>query len=562
MVVDIMDITMLKERMSKHRLTPHSMSKYVVFLAVAPLSNVAVAQNKVNLSATANAEAIYQTVQSENDGQLSYNSYTITPNVLSSYESKLFNGIWSAGVTYVERENDISSDETTFPEYNYSANLRLIENYLTISAAGNLSYQNTTAGNYLLADFVNNPEELSKTRSNRITSNLQLDNNDWVSAQGVASYSDVASERSVNNNTALNNDSYSLEGTLANGDKARFALWALYGSFQTTQQQDRSDDFVTRRAEFISDVLLYDSFSLRINATHEGNQISDRTDTSSFARTYSTYGLGLTYRTGLNRYVSITANKSDSSEEDNDNETFVGLDLEWALSSRTSLTASYGKRFYGNAADVKFTYNTKNVRTSFSYSESVTNTSRLLANPENLGVFVCPAESTALADCFQPNSLSYTPTAEEQIVQFTTQNIEFDDNVILRKSSNFQFGYSFSKVSTGFSWRYAEDQYLDADRLRRSYSGAINIAYQLGKYTDIQLNATYANVNERGDVTTEGVSENYNLDASVNRSFGRHTTAALKFTYLDKSGDLNTGSLFGANYMDRRISLIITYKYE
>lgn len=564
MVAAITDIIMLSETSIRTTpLLPLVGLRGCGCLALIIHTNCAIAQGNLNLLADVSAEAIYQSVKSDTQGLLSYNSYTLTPNVSTSFDSKTFNGIWSAGVTYIDRENDVSNDDTTFPKYSYSANWQAIENYLTVAATGTLSYQNTAAGNYLLTDFINNPQELAKTRSNRFSSNLQLENNDWVRAEGTATYSDVASEESTNTQIALNNDSYSLQGRLSSGDRARFAIWALSGSFQTTQQEDRGEDFITRNAQFVSDIALFDSFSFRLNATHEGNQISSLNDTTSFTRSYNTLGVGLTYRTALNRYVSITANESDSSEESNDNESFIGIDLEWALSNRTSLSASFGKRFYGDAADVQFTYNTKNIRTVFSYSESVTNTSRLLANPENLGVFVCPVNSTALSDCFQPNSLTYTPTAEEQIVQLTTQNIEFDDNVILRKSGNFQFGYSFSKISTGFSWRYAEDEYLDLNRLRRSYSGTLNLVYQLGSYTDLQINASYANVTERGDVATgAGDSENYNANTSINRTFGRNLTASLKFTYLDKSGNLTNDNLFGADYIDRRLSVVVAYKYE
>ncbi len=564
MAVVITDITMLSERLSSLRFWSKVAAtlyctSFVSLCFIAKLH----AQEKLTISAAANAEAVHQTVKSDNEGVLSYSSYTVSPNIYTSYDSKTFSGIWTAGLTYIDRENEISGDDTTYPNYSYTANWQAIENYLTLAATGTLSYQNTNAENYFLTDFLNNPQELAKTRSNRFTANLRFDNNDWVRGDGTIGYSDVASERSFDNNTALNNDSYSLQGRLSSGDRARYVLWTLSGGFQTTEQEDLDDNFVTRDIQFISDVKLIDSFSLRVSATHEGNQITNRTDSASFTRTYDTMGVGLTYRTALNRYISITGNKSRSSEENNDNESFIGLDIEWALSTRTSFSASYGKRFYGDSADVQFTYNTKSVRTTFSYNETVTNTSRLLANPENLGVFVCPIESTTIADCFQPNSLSYSPTAEEQLVQFTSQNIEFDDNIILRKSSNFQFGYSFSKVTTAFSWQYAEDEYIDVNRLRRSYSGTINLAYQLGRYTNLLLNGSYANIVERGEARlNSGVSENYNFDASINRTIGRHLSAAIKFTYLDKSGDLSNNSLFGEDYTDRRLSVVFTYKYE
>ena len=60
--------------------------------------------------------------------------------------------------------------------------------------------------------------------------------------------------------------------------------------------------------------------------------------------------MGLTYRQAENRYISLTANKSDSDLGEDDGETFVGVDMQWALSTRTRIAATYGRRFYGESA--------------------------------------------------------------------------------------------------------------------------------------------------------------------------------------------------------------------
>ncbi len=272
---------------------------------------------------------------------------------------------------------------------------------------------------------------------------------------------------------------------------------------------------------------------------------------------------GLTYRQAENRYISLTANKSDSDLGEDDGETFVGVDMQWALSTRTRIAATYGRRFYGESASANISYNSKYLRTSFSYSEDVTNTSRLLADPENLGVFVCPASSTSIADCFQPNSLSYTPSAGEQLVQLTSQNLEFDDNIILRKSANFQAGYDFSRITLAFSWRYAEDDYLDEDRLRRTYSFGTNVAYKIGSYTNITSSINYANITGQGaEDVFRGESDNWNASIGLEREFGRRLKASIDARYLKQEGDLNAGGQFGNNYTDRRLSASITYTYD
>lgn len=519
---------------------------------------------KLDVNAVATADTIYQSVNTEENGNRSLTTVTIAPKVNATYQTRTFQGLWSGTYTHLERDNDDASQRQDYAEYSYSAQWVPFENLLSFQAAGALNYQNTNSANFLVSDFIANSDSLAKTRSNRLSSTLTLDKGDWVRGQGTASYSDTASERSLTNNNALDNDSYQLTGNLINGDEAKYFIWSVTGTYQNTEQgQANSGDFESRTGDGYIDTRIYGDWAFRLTARHEANQISDRDDTASLVREFNSYGAGLTYRQAENRYISVTANKSDSDLEEDDNETFIGIDMQWALSTRTRIAATYGRRFYGESASASIGYNSKYLRTSFSYSEDVTNTSRLLADPENLGVFVCPAATTSIADCFQPNSLSYTPNAGEQLVQLTSQNLEFDDNIILRKSANFQAGYDFSRVTLAFSWRYSEDDYLDEDRLRRTYSFGTNLAYKIGSYTNLTSSINYANVTGQGaEEVFSGENENWNASIGLEREFGRRLKASIDARYLKQEGDLNSGGQFGNNYTDRRLSASITYTYD
>ena len=521
-------------------------------------------QAKLEVSALASADTTHQNVKTEDDGTRSLTTFTIAPQVNAVYQTRTFQGLWSGTYTHLERDNDDTSQRQNYAEYNYSAQWVPFKNLLSFQAAGALSYQNTNSANFLLSDFIANSDSLAKTRSNRLLSTLTLDHGDWVRGQGTASYSDTASERSLTNNNALDNDSYQLSGNLINGDEAKYLIWSVNGTYQNTERgQTNSGDFESRTGDGYIDTRIYGKWAFRLTAMHEANQISNRDDTNSLVREFNSYGAGLTYRQAENRYISITANKSDSDIEDDDGETFVGVDLQWALSTRTRIAAAYGRRFYGESASATIGYNSKYLRTSFSYSENVTNTSRLLADPENLGVFVCPTASTSIADCFQPNSLSYSPSAGEQLVQLTSQNLEFDDNIILRKSANFQAGYDFSRITLAFSWRYSEDDYLDEDRLRRTYSFGSSLAYKIGSYTSLTSSINYANITGQGaEGTFTGESDNWNASIGLEREFGRRMKVNIDAKYLKQDGDLNAGSRFGSNYTDRRLSASITYIYD
>lgn len=562
MEADIMGTTTQSVTIRRYLMPKNRIMK--LSLVAMPIATSFVAQAKLDVNALATADTIHQNVKTEENGTRSLTTLTVAPKVNATYETRTFQGLWSVTYTHLERDNDDASQRQDYAEYSYSAEWVPFENLLSFQAAGALNYQNTNSANFLVSDFIANSDSLAKTRSNRLSSTLTLEQGDWVRGQGTASYSDTASERSITNNNALDNDSYQLTGNLINGDEAKYFLWSVTGTYQNTERgQANTGDFESRTGDGFIDTRIYGDWAIRLTARHEANQISDRDDTNSLVREFNSYGAGLTYRRAENRYISITANKSDSDIEDDDGETFIGLDMQWALSTRTRITATYGRRFYGESASASIGYNSKYLRTSFSYTEDVTNTSRLLADPENLGVFVCPTATTSIADCFQPNSLSYTPSAGEQLVQLTSQNLEFDDNIILRKSANFQAGYDFSRVTLAFSWRYSEDDYLDEDRLRRTYSFGTNLAYKIGSYTNITSSINYANITGLGaEETFRGESDNWNASIGLEREFGRRLKASVDARYLEQEGDLNAGGQFGNNYTDRRISASITYTYD
>ena len=195
---------------------------------------------KLDVNAVATAETIYQSVDTEENGNRSLTTVTVAPKVNATYQTRTFQGLWSGTYTHLERDNDDASQRQDYAEYSYSAQWVPFENLLSFQAAGALNYQNTNSANFLVSDFIANSDSLAKTRSNRLSSTLTLDQGNWVRGQGTASYSDTASERSLTNNNALDNDSYQLSGTLLNGDEAKYFIWSVTGTYQNTERGQAS----------------------------------------------------------------------------------------------------------------------------------------------------------------------------------------------------------------------------------------------------------------------------------------------------------------------------------
>ncbi|MEW9798994.1 TIGR03016 family PEP-CTERM system-associated outer membrane protein [Alteromonas sp. CYL-A6] len=550
-------------------LPSHSrISRHVLACAIASalLVPVSVQAAGLDVRARVSAKTIFQELKPAEQQKRSLTTLSIEPEVTATYESRTLNGLWQGSLNHLDRDREDVGQTDNYGEYNYDVRWTPLDNLLLFQANGALTYQNANAANFLVTDVLTNSQNLVKARSNRYSASLQLNNGNYVRGTGTLSYSDVQTERAVfTNNQGLDNDTYLASGSLRNGERASRLIWNVNGDYVVTKRNgfvSFQSDFISRSGDAAVDYMVLRNWGVRVNAAHEANQLSQRTDTASRVREFNSYGIGLTYRQGENRYIAVTANQTDSSVAEDDNIDFVGVDMAWALSSRSDVAAKYSRRFFGETAQASFNYNTKHFRSSFRYSEDVTNTSRLLANPENLGVFVCPVDSSALAECFQPASLGYQPGSSERLVQLTTQNIEFDDNIIVRKSGNGELGYSFSRVTLGISGRYSEDNFIDDDRLIRTYSGGVSLAYSLGSYTQLTAKVDYADIEQRSTDLQSGSSQNWNSKIGLRREIGRYLVADLDFSYLDKRGDLAIGSLFGPEYTDRRVSLSISYRYE
>lgn len=524
------------------------------------------ALGEVDLRAGVGADAIQQNIEAPNRDDRSLTTFTVEPTVTALYRSPTLSGAVNGNVVYIDRDRNDASREDTYAEYNYNGQWTPFDRLLTLSASGATTYRNANAGNFLVSDFLTNSQSLTKVRSQRYAATVQLDQGNYVRTYGTLAYSTVSADGSpVGNNNRLDNDTYVADGNLRNGENATRLFWTLTGSYQKTDGDNiraARGDFISRRGSANIDMMVIGDWGLRATGTHEQNQISDRNDTGSRTREFNSYGAGIIYRQSEARYIAVTANRSESDLAQDDNETFVGADLRWAFSSRTDIAASYGRRFYGDSASAAINYNTKNLRTSFNYDENVTNTSRLVSDPLNLGLFVCPAGSGTFADCFQPDSLDYQPGPDEQAIELILPNVEFADNIIVRKNASGQLGYTFSRISVGLSLRFSEDDFLNQERLRETNAIAVNMTYRVGSFTRVNARIQYAEVEQTATDLESGSSQNLNSSIGLSRQLGRNLKAEVKFAYIEKDGNLTAGSVFGPEFTDRRVSIGISYQYN
>lgn len=539
-----------------------AISKLAAFTTLS-LSTASAYAGDLTLEPKVTSQAIFQQLDSDTRGDRDLTTLQIEPSLRALYHSRKATVSVTGTGTYLDRESQAGSDKDSYLEYRYDAEFRAIERLLTLQARGSSTYRNANTNNFLLSDFLVNSNDLTRTESNTVSASTDLSRGAWIAGTGTVAYSKVRTEENEfagGNNSRLNNDTISLNGHLFNGDAARTFAWDVTGDYSDTDRTSSAQrDFESYNVNGFVDKQVYGDWAFRVAGQSESHRFGSVNDAFAEEREFDSVGAGIAYRQSGSRYVAITANKASSSNEDNDGDVFPGIEVDWAFTSRTSLFARYGKRFYGDAATVRFEHAAKRIRTSLVYNEDVSNFSQLLSSESNAAVFVCPG-SFLSALCFQPSGSGYDLQAGEQLVQLGEDNNALEDDVILRKNGKFQISYQSRKLRVGVFAQYSDDDYLAQDRVRTTKTVGLNADYRVGAFTNFNTSLSFANIDRTTEDGRSGDGENTRFSMGLNRQFSRYFNLNIGYSYIDSTGDIQTG-VFGSNYTDQRITLGVVYQY-
>jgi uncharacterized protein (PEP-CTERM system associated) len=533
-------------------------------LTMQTLSSSAIA-NELTWAVGVDNEVVYQDVYSDEQQQtINSTNFIVRPQLSLNFTSKRANAFWRATHNNVSRSLEDADVTNNYTNYAYGASFAAIQNLLTFTASGALSYQSASADGFLVDNFLLNAENLSKTRSNRLGADFTLPRGDYYGHSSQVNYSTTESERRENSFNQLNSDVLSITTrTYTGNDFKRFS--AQVTSDFSVSDRSVNGDYTNRRLGGSMSYPFISNLGFLVTANHEANQIKSQNDVFSNVRQFNSAGAGLIWRQTQNKFISLTWNNADSDavEADEDNEGFIGANVNWQFTPRTQVSADYTRRFFGESGNFSFQHRLKKFRTQITYSEEVTTFSRLIAEPENLGVFICTDGISDLAACFQPSSLNYQPQPNEQFVQFSNQNPVISDDIILRKGLSWQLGTELRRTKVSLSGRYFTNEYLEVDRLSRTYSASTSVAFAVGQKTNISW-TTDAAVTDDIFAGAKGTAEVLSTKLSLDRDMGRFFNLSLNFSYLQRETEgrvIGSGGFSGltGDLKDRRVSLNLKY---
>lgn len=525
---------------------------------------------ELRLNAGVDASIVEQQIKTKDDPKQTINATNIIikPNASIAYEAKDFDVFLKGTHNQVRRQLENETTTQDFTEYSYSGNYDIVENTLALAASGNRSYFSNSLNSFLVDDFLLNSDSLNKNTSNRASLLLNIRRGKFYGLSATTSYDKIVSELNDNflpDDSVFKNETYGLILNAISGEGLDGARVSLTSNLQYSKR-DLGQDFVTQQVSISSDIEAYGDFGLALNATYENNEIRTEIEVENNGlREFYSVGAGLIWQPRGDRYIEVLLNRSTTSslldEDEDEEDTFVSYNVNWAFSARTSIQANFTRRFFGDAGNVSFRHQKKNWRSSINYSEVVSSNSQLL-NSNNVGLFICENGSTDITDCRLSDTLQPELTPGETLQSFVVQNLNINDRIIIRKALAAQTAVTRRRTTLSLVASSTQDEEVQFNRIFDVSTVRASLAFSLTHNTTIQyaFNHSKTELDQEGEIDSAITKEH---SVQVRRQLTRRLSTSLSLRYLDRNGEVNRGipSLIGLNgpLTDRRLTFQVSY---
>lgn len=514
---------------SKKRLCSYSFNKLT--LAILGAMHLTPYAGELDIKSSVKSTAYaYQTEQDDTDSDTKL-ALAIEPQIVGIYDSKKVNLSVKLAQTLVEQKDEVEGADKNYTDIALNSNINLIDKTLQLRISGGQSYRVVSQSQDLFSDRLLNAGDLSKLKQYSSSLNFTTPNPSYVAIDWSTGYSDTSSSKSVNGDSTLDGNNVSAFTRIYSGKKLQTITFNLSGNYNNSRRATLND-FESTSLDANIRVAIFDKLRFVLTG-HEDNYNIDF-DTSLASRSNldtTSYGAGFGWYARDDRSFQLTYNKL---EEGDNSSNFVGANIDWAFSQRTSLKANYGKRFYGDAYSLQFNYKLKTIKTSLSYSEDVTTFARYAQISNSLGLFVCDIGSSDFADCFQPEELSFELATGQEFRVYNNITSDITNEVILSKSARYELGYDKNKIKISLNLGYQETEYLESNRLQKYKTAGLLFSYDLGKRTDVSINTQYL----KRDSSNSQISEDtLSVSLSGKRTLSRHADVNLSFRWLDRNSE-------------------------
>ncbi|WP_020408740.1 TIGR03016 family PEP-CTERM system-associated outer membrane protein [Hahella ganghwensis] len=329
----------------------------------------------------------------------------------------------------------------------------------------------------------------------------------------------------------VNVDSISANLRAINGKRFDNAFWDFGGTYT-------EDDNENRKA--INDGLIGVNITSTLGVFAQANREENDLESGSNFVTES-WGLGLRV-TRANSSLSVAYNTYEKGGQD-DNRHFLTANASWNPTRRTSLSANYGERFFGETYGLELTHQTRKLKHTLKYSDSVSDFSESIVSGQLVTFLICPKGNTDPSECKFPTQAdiaSFDPSKFELVEADIPLN-SISESQVLNRTLSYSSVYSTAKSKITGTILWNRSKTLDSQFSSRDYttqlSGTVSWNWQLGSRTDLTLSSTAREVEDRETVGTTVTTRDFTQRISLQRSFSKNVNGTVSYSHSDRRGD-------------------------
>lgn len=360
-------------------------------------------------------------------------------------------------------------------------------------------------------------------------------------------------DKPENEEVIINNqiDSQSLGANfqLGNGYRESFIEWQLQYATQQTQREN-GGTLTTENANIQTTTAIYQGIGLALNATSSSFDVDGNVALTN-QLDFKQIGAGLSWKVGKGSELKILGYEYQRGNDET--ESYVGGTFDWRISSRSSLQYERNANARGQTDKLSLTQNSRFLKTRATITQGISVNSRQGFNTNELGSFICPAGSSDLASCYQPESLTYMPAVGERMVNVNQRELELSEEIVEQTIGQLTIGYdNQSKIKATASYSYSNQTGLEAglQNLIRQIVSA-SFSYNYSTKTKLSVNFTTS----ESDYFEEGIKD---LDTLISFNLDKQLTKKLSFVSYFSVRDRQSQRQ-GFDVTDYRLSAAIQY---
>ncbi|MCE2594190.1 TIGR03016 family PEP-CTERM system-associated outer membrane protein [Motilimonas cestriensis] len=422
------------------------------------------------------------------------------------------------GQYYVDAENSSEA----FHDLLLLGEVNAWHDRIIISSSITANQQLVDINNGLLTDYTGNSDNLDTV------GNYQL-GMDWTQPIGNQAEFDLNSNVYYIDQKASDDTlGYNLTFSAQDGTDFKRAFWNMDYTlgYQKPDQKRRS---LTQSADARFGYGLIDKWGLFINGYWEENSVEQTDNLDSAA-----WGPGIRFSPSDRSYIDVSYNFS---LKDN-NKDYWAAKLNWTPSMRTGLTASYGKRFYGDAYDFSLFHNVRKIRSQITYRESIESfASELASQSTNVGSLICPAGTiNSLSDCEFSSLTNPVVGPDQQVVSIFAALPSANNELYLTRDGKLSSTLQARKHTFTLTLFYVQRDYFSSTPDTDDYGAQLAWAWRIGQKTSLQL-STEQRYLEQDQATQTDKEQRHGL--SLSHVLGKRSLVVLNYTYTDRDSEQN-----------------------